>query len=163
MSQRIKFGFLRFQNNKRSLKKTKSKGTEEKGFSLIEVLIGIALIGIGLLSLAQMFYLGVMNNTKSDRLTQATFMAQQQIDFLRGLNAEELNNLAANRIDENIDVNGDGVIDVRRITQIVPAGFSYNVTVLVFSRERKDDDINSLAADPVRYHVRAAINTIISR
>jgi prepilin-type N-terminal cleavage/methylation domain-containing protein len=163
MSQRIKFAFLRFQNNKRSLKKTKSKGTEEKGFSLIEVLIGIALIGIGLLSLAQMFYLGVMNNTKSDRLTQATFMAQQQIDFLRGLNAEELNNLAANRIDENIDVNGDGVIDARRITQIVPAGFSYKVTVLVFSRERKDDDINNLAADPVRYHVRAAINTIISR
>lgn len=163
MSQRIKFGFLRFQNNKRSLKKTKSKGTEEKGFSLIEVLIGIALIGIGLLSLAQMFYLGVMNNTKSDRLTQATFLAQQQIDFLRGLNAQELNDLAANRIDENIDVNGDGVIDARRITQIVPAGFSYNVTVLVFSRERKDDDINNLAADPVRYRVRAAINTIISR
>ncbi len=145
------------------MKKTKSKGTEEKGFSLIEVLIGIALIGIGLLSLAQMFYLGVMNNTKSDRLTQATFLAQQQIDFLRGLNAQELNDLAANRIDENIDVNGDGVIDARRITQIVPAGFSYNVTVLVFSRERKDDDINNLAADPVRYRVRAAINTIISR
>jgi prepilin-type N-terminal cleavage/methylation domain-containing protein len=163
MSQRIKFAFFRYQNNKRSLKKTKSKGTEEKGFSLIEVLIGIALIGIGLLSLAQMFYYGVMNNTNSDRLTQATFLAQQQIDFLRGLNAEELNNLAANRIDENIDVNGDGVIDARRITQIVPAGFSYNVTVLVFSRERKDDDINNLAADPVRYRVRAAINTIISR
>jgi prepilin-type N-terminal cleavage/methylation domain-containing protein len=163
MSQRIKFGFLRFQNNKRSLKKIKSKGTEEKGFSLIEVLIGIALIGIGLLSLAQMFYLGVMNNTKSDRLTNATFMAQQQIDFLRGLNAQELNNLAANRIDENIDVNGDGVIDARRITQIVPAGFSYKVTVLVFSRERKNDNINDIAADPVRYHVRAAINTIISR
>jgi len=163
MSQRIKLVFFRFQKNKRSLKKTEPRGTEEKGFSLIEVLIGIVLIGVGLLSLAQMFYYGVMNNTNSDRLTHATFMAQQQIDFLRGLSAQELSNLAANRIDENIDVNGDGVIDVRRITQIVPVGFSYKVTVLVFSRERKNDNIDNLAADPVRYRVRAAINTIISR
>lgn len=163
MSQRIRFAFFRFQKNKRSLKKTKSRSKEGKGFSLIEVLIGMALIGVGLLSLAQMFYYGVMNNTNSDRLTQATFLAQQQIDFLRGLNAQELNALAVSKIDEKIDVNGDGVIDVRRITRIVPAGFSYKVTVLVFSRERQNDNIDNLSADPVRYRVRAAINTIISR
>jgi prepilin-type N-terminal cleavage/methylation domain-containing protein len=163
MSQRIKFRFFRFQKNKRSWKEIKSRGAEGKGFSLVEVLLGIALIGIALLSLAQMFYYGVMNNTNSDRLTQGTFLAQQQIDFLRGLNAEELNKLAANRIDENIDVNGDGVIDARRITQIVPEGFSYKVTVLVFSRERQSDNADDLVAEPIKYRVRAAINTIISR
>jgi prepilin-type N-terminal cleavage/methylation domain-containing protein len=145
------------------LKETESRGAEGKGFSFVEVLLGIALIGIALLSLAQMFYYGVMNNTNSDRLTQATFLAQQQIDFLRGLGAQELNDRAANRIDENIDVNGDGVIDARRITQIVPSGFSYKVTVLVFSRERQNDNADDLVAEPIRYHVRAAINTIISR
>jgi prepilin-type N-terminal cleavage/methylation domain-containing protein len=163
MRQRIKFGFLWFQKNKRSWKEAKSRGAEGKGFSLVEVLLGIALIGVALISLAQMFYYGVMNNTNSDRLTTATFLAQQQIDFLRGLNAQELNDLAVNRIDENIDVNGDGVIDARRITTIVPDGFSYKVSVLVFSRERQKDNADDLVAEPVKYRVRAAINTIISR
>jgi prepilin-type N-terminal cleavage/methylation domain-containing protein len=163
MSQRIKFGFFQFQKNKRSVKETKSTNGEGKGFSLIEVLLGIALIGVALISLAEMFYYGVMNNTNSDRLTQATFLAQQEIDFLRGLNAQELSDVASNRIDENIDVNGDGVIDARRITTIVPAGFSYKVTVLVFSRERQSDNADDLVAEPVKHRVRAAINTIISR
>jgi len=163
MSLRIKFRFFWFQKNKRSLKEIKSRGAEEKGFSLVEVLLGIALIGVALLGLVQMFYYGVMNNTNSDRLTQATFLAQQQIDFLRGLSAQELNVLAANQIDENIDVNSDGFIDARRITKIVPAGLSYKVTVFVFSKERQNDDVNNLVNEPIKYRVRAAINTVISR
>jgi prepilin-type N-terminal cleavage/methylation domain-containing protein len=152
------------RKNKSSLQEKKSEGSAKRnGFSLIEVVIGIAVIGIALLSLAQMFYYAVMNNANSDRMTNATFLAQQQIDFLRSLSGQELSNMAASPVDEKIDVNGDGVIDVRRITRLIPEGLSYRVRILVFSNERKDENINNLSDDPVKYRARAVINTIISR
>ncbi len=164
MRKRIKFAFFRFHNNKRFFQEKRFKeGRDRKGFSLIEVVIGIALIGVGLLSLAQMFYYGVMNNANSDRLTNATFMAQQHIDFLRNLSAHELNVLTTNPTDEKIDLNGDGVIDIRRITRVVPVGFTYRVRVLIFSREQRDTNVNLLLNNPIKYRVRAAISTIISR
>ena len=152
------------RKSKNPLQDKESEGSAKRnGFSLIEVVIGIAVIGIALLSLAQMFYYAVMNNTNSDRMTNATFLAQQQIDFLRSLNGQELSNMAASPVDETIDINGDGVIDFRRITRLTSEGLSYRVRILVFSNERKDENINNLSDDPVKYHARAVINTIISR
>jgi len=152
------------RKSKNPLQEKESEGSAKRnGFSLIEVVIGIAVIGIALLSLAQMFYYAVMNNTNSDRMTNATFLAQQQIDFLRSLNGQELSNMAASPVDETIDINGDGVIDFRRITRLTSEGLSYRVRILVFSNERKDENINNLSDDPVKYRARAVINTIISR
>jgi len=152
------------RKSKNPLQDKESEGSAKRnGFSLIEVVIGIAVIGIALLSLAQMFYYAVMNNTNSDRMTNATFLAQQQIDFLRSLNGQELSNMAASPVDETIDINGDGVIDFRRITRLTSEGLSYRVRILVFSNERKDENINNLSDDPVKYRARAVINTIISR
>jgi len=152
------------RKSKNPLQEKESEGSAKRnGFSLIEVVIGIAVIGIALLSLAQMFYYAVMNNTNSDRMTNATFLAQQQIDFLRSLNGQELSNMAAGPVDETIDINGDGVIDFRRITRLTSEGLSYRVRILVFSNERKDENINNLSDDPVKYRARAVINTIISR
>jgi len=137
--------------------------TKSKGFSMIEVVVGIALVGVALLGLAQLFCLSVMNNVRSDAMTNATFLAQQQIDFLRNLTADELYNLSLSPIDELMDINSDGIVDFRRLTQLVASGFYWNVRVLVFPGLQAQVAMDNLIASPAEYHVRADLNTIISR
>jgi prepilin-type N-terminal cleavage/methylation domain-containing protein len=139
------------------------KPSKEKGFSLVEILISIALMGFALLGLAQLFTYSVMNTTRSDKMTNATFLAQQQIDFLRNLPAEEFTNLSAAPLDESIDVNNDGRFDYRRITEIQTAGNSWNVRVYVFQGYRASTATGTLLLNPTDYNLRADISTIISR
>ena len=136
---------------------------KSKGFSMIEVVVGIALVGVALLGLAQLFCLSVMNNARSDAMTNAVFLAQQQIDFLRNLSADELHNLSLSPIDELMDINSDGTVDYRRVTQIAASGFYWNVRVLVFPALQAQAALDNLIANPSDYQVRADINTVISR
>lgn len=133
------------------------------GFSLVEILVAIALMGLTLLGLAQLFTYSVMNNARAEKMTNATFLAQQQIDFLRNLPAEEFTNLSAAPLDESIDVNNDGTFDYRRITQVQAAGNSWNVRVLVFQGLQGGVAVGNLIQNPSDYYVRADISTIVSR
>ena len=131
---------------------------KEKGFSLLETLVALFLLAIALLAIAQLFILGILNNAQSDVVTNANFLAQQEIDLLRNLDLNNLNSLMANSpITENLDVNGDGRTDYRRVTTISlfqgqPAQFF--VRVRVFS-------ILNPVGDPNRPKVD--IRTVISR
>jgi len=146
--------------NMRSLRTNK----RYQGFTLIEVLICIALIALALLGLAEIFTLSVLNNMRSDRMTNANFLAQQQVDFLRNLTSSELATLFLNQtIDEPLDVNNDSTLDYRRITLVRPTGNNYEVRVLVFSAEQINTDIDSLIQNPDRYRVKARLITLISR
>lgn len=157
-----------------------SKQGKRAGFTLLEVVIGIALIAIAVLGLAEMFTLSVLNNMKSDRITTASFLAQQRVDVLRTLTIAELDNFTNNPSidlnndgtadlakDELIDINGDRQNDYRRLTEIQPSaqimGATWDVRVLVFSAEQNAAAQASLIGDPQRYRVRARLNTIISR
>lgn len=135
----------------------------KKGFSLLEVVIGIALVGIALLGLAQLFTYSVMNNARSDRMTNSTFLAQEQVDTLRNLTSTELNVLTAGTIDEQIDVNSDGTYDFRRLTQVQTSGTNWSVRVLVFSEAQFGVDATLLLQNPSKYKVKADVNTLISR
>ena len=146
-----------------SLDNNSRNDTKSKGFSMIEVVVGIALVGVALLGLAQLFCLSVMNNARSDAMTNAIFLAQQQIDFLRNLSAEELQNLSESPIDEQIDINSDGLVDYRRITQLQTSGFYWNVSVLVFPGLQAGVALENLLANPSEYQIRANMSTIISR
>jgi len=155
------------------------KDKKKQGFTLIEAVIGIALVAIAVLGLAEMFTLSVMNNLRSDRITSASFLAQQQIDVLRNLTGQEIGNFYAsvNGIDLNfppdsildimkdepIDLNGDSKYDYRRLTRIQPLGTSWQIEVLVFSSEQMTIPQASLLGDPTNYRVRAGVSTIISR
>lgn len=146
-----------------SLDNNSRNETKSKGFSMIEVVVGIALVGVALLGLAQLFCLSVMNNARSDAMTNATFLAQQQIDFLRNLSADELYNLSLSPIDELMDINSDGTVDFRRVTQLAASGFYWNVRVLVFPALQAQVALDHLIANPSDYQVRADISTVISR
>lgn len=153
--------------NKKMIKKkrfAKRRETgKEEGFSLVEVMVGMVITAVALLSLVQMFYLSCMNNVRSDRKTYATFLAQQKVDFLRNFTGEELQVLSQNLIDDQIDLNNDGIIDARRLTRITPSGLFWKVRVIVFSGEQANTASDSLEGDPRRYKVRADIRTVISR
>lgn len=158
--------------------KRQNKNTE-RGFTLIEAVLGIALLAIAILGLAEVFTLSVLNNLRSDRITNASFLAQQQVDSLRTLTVQELADFhsSTNGIDLSnppdgtldvmkdgtIDLNGDGKMDYRRLVQIQPLGTSWEVEVLVFSSEQLGVPRATLLGDPARYRVRARMSTIISR
>jgi prepilin-type N-terminal cleavage/methylation domain-containing protein len=146
-----------------SLDNNSRNDAKSKGFSMIEVVVGIALVGVALLGLAQLFCLSVMNNARSSAMTNSIFLAQQQIDFLRNLSADELHNLSLSPIDELMDINNDGSVDFRRITQLQTSGFSWNVRVMVFSGLQAQVAMDNLIASPSEYRVRADVSTIISR
>ena len=144
--------------------KTKKRS---RGFSLIEVLVGLFLVAVAVLGLAELFLAAVANNLKADRVANATFLAQQQIDWLRGFTFEELNAYAGTTIesrDEIIDLNLDGTNDYRRITDFRIAADTYQVRIFVYSAEKFGIvSPAELIADTDLHRPRALITTIITR
>ncbi len=136
-------------------------GRSKKGFSLIEVLVSMALVAIAMLGLAQLFVLSIVNNSQADRMTNAVFLAQQQIEQLRTFTNDELS--ALNTIDELMDLNLDTTYDYRRITRVQLSGLAYEVRILVFAGEQEGVETAALVADPLAYRARADMTTLISR
>lgn len=56
-----------------------------KGFTLIEVLVGLIILSIGLLGIAGMQITSVKGNSFSNNLTQASFVAQDRLEHLKNL------------------------------------------------------------------------------
>lgn len=139
------------------------KKTSKKGFSLIEALVGIALMAIAALGLAQLFTYSILVNSRADEISNATFLAQQKIDFLRGLTATELNLLTTGKMDEIIDQNNDGTYDYRRITELQLVIDRWEVKVIVFPGEQLGKSADVLFQNPAQYHAMANISTVISR
>jgi type IV pilus assembly protein PilV len=57
----------------------------KKGFTLIEVLVGLVILAIGLLAIAGMQLSSVKGNSFSSNLTQASVLAQDRLEVLRSL------------------------------------------------------------------------------
>jgi type IV pilus assembly protein PilV len=58
---------------------------DKRGFTLIEMLIGLVLLAIGLLAIAGMQIKSVKGNSFSNNLTQASILAQDRLEGLRQL------------------------------------------------------------------------------
>ncbi|MCJ7682538.1 MAG: prepilin-type N-terminal cleavage/methylation domain-containing protein [Candidatus Aminicenantes bacterium] len=135
---------------------------KDEGFSLIEVLISMVLIAVAMLGLAQLFTYSIQSNSRADKMTSSTFLAQQQIDALRSLTSEELSALSS-PLDEALDVNGDGTIDFRRVTALQSSGTQWDIKVLLFPGSQTGATVTNLLQNPQQYHLRAEMGTIISR
>jgi prepilin-type N-terminal cleavage/methylation domain-containing protein len=57
----------------------------KEGFSLIEVLISLVFLAIGLLAIASLQVTSVRGNFFSNNLMQATYAAQDRLEFLKNL------------------------------------------------------------------------------
>lgn len=139
----------------------------ERGFSLMEALVGIFLIGVAVIGLAQVFLVAITNNLRADRIANATFLAQQQIDWLRGFTLDELiaySGTALESRDEIMDLNVDGQNDYRRVTLFTEDQDTFRVQVLVYSAENVNvAGTGTLIGDMARYRPRAMISTLITR
>ena len=144
-----------------------NKQKHHRGFSLIEVLVGLFLVAVAVLGLAELFLAAVANNLKADRVANATFLAQQQIDWLRGFTFDELNAYAVTTLesrDELIDLNLDATNDYRRITDFRIAGDTFQVRIYIYSAEKFGIASPAvLIADTDLHRPRALITTIITR
>ncbi len=56
-----------------------------KGFTLVEVLIGLIILAIGILAIAGMQIASIKGTSFSNNLTQASVIAQERLEFLKGL------------------------------------------------------------------------------
>ncbi|MBP1770775.1 MAG: hypothetical protein H6P96_1393 [Candidatus Aminicenantes bacterium] len=143
------------------------KRNGDRGFTLIEVLVSLFLVGVAVIGLAQLFLVAVANNLKADRVANATFLAQQQIDWLRGFTVDELDIYTSTPLasrDEFLDINQDLTNDFRRITGMNRVGDIFQVTIHVYSIEKVGGlTAAAVLADPVHYRPRALISTLIVR
>ena len=55
----------------------------KKGFTLIELLVGMIILAIGILGIAGMQLTSVKGNYFSNHLTQASYIAQDRLEFLK--------------------------------------------------------------------------------
>jgi len=147
------------------MKRTKLRSA----FTFIEVIILLALVTVVIVSLIQLFSLSVLQNLRANEMSNAIFLAQQQIDYLRTLTSEELasfpSSLRGESADELLDLNLDGTVDFRRLTKIDVSmdGLGFDVRVLVFPASAVNKNRDELLNQPERYRVRAQIQTLITR
>lgn len=137
--------------------------TKEEGFTLVETLVGVVLVAIAMLGLVQLILLSIANNTRADRMSNAVFLARQQIEQLRLLTSEELVTMVGAPLDEQLDLNQDGTLDYRRITTLQQSGIFYEARVLIFAADKMSESAGTLLADPEAHRARADITSLISR
>ncbi|NOX33908.1 MAG: prepilin-type N-terminal cleavage/methylation domain-containing protein [Deltaproteobacteria bacterium] len=91
----------------------KPKAKYQDGFGLIEVLIAMAVLSIGLLSIAALQTSAIRGNAKSNNLTERTTAASNHIEYLLNLpfTDPDLTAGAHNPEGDGIDNDGDGVTD----------------------------------------------------
>jgi prepilin-type N-terminal cleavage/methylation domain-containing protein len=111
----------------------------KKGFSLIEVLVGLVLLAIGLLAIAGMQITSVRGNFFSSNMTQASILAQDRLETLKNLAYADAALTVGNHNDGLIP----GSIFTRDYDVLVIAGTTMlNITVRVRWRDTSDHTIS---------------------
>jgi type IV pilus assembly protein PilV len=116
---------------------------DKKGFTLIEVLIGLVLLAIGLLAIAGMQITSIKGNFFSSNMTQASILAQDLLESLRQL---DYNDPAL-----SVGTHDDGTIGTifsrQYSVSLVPGAVMVNITVTV---NWKDSSSHSISFSTVR-------------
>lgn len=71
---------------------------DKKGFTIIEVLMAMAIFAIGFLAIGKMLMYTTRNNTSGNFMTQATMIAREQMEYLKTLPIDDMSDQC---LDEN--------------------------------------------------------------
>jgi type IV pilus assembly protein PilV len=82
------------------------KKMNKKGFTLIEVLIGLIILSVGLLAIAGMQITAVRGNFFSHYMTQASYAAQDRLELLNNLSVGSTELQAGNHNDGTTTISG---------------------------------------------------------
>ena len=77
--------------------------SNQNGFSLIEILIAMAILALAMLAAASMQFSSIRNNASGNMVTQANMLAKAQMEVLK--NTSDITTLA-NGVENNIDADG---------------------------------------------------------
>lgn len=77
------------------------------GFTLIEILVALAIFSIGILAVAKMQIWNVNNNSNSNITTIATMLAREKLEWMKSLDLSDSNMATGADADNPIDANGD--------------------------------------------------------
>ena len=100
-----------------------------RGFTLIEVLVSTLLLAIGVLAMVRLFPTASIVNARADRISQATILAEDKIEQIRSMGYDSLKNL----ISAGADVNAQ---DKFEITPLLLA-YDYDPTGKKYKKIRK--------------------------
>ena len=87
------------------------KISDEKGFSLIEILIAITVFAIGILAVGKMQIAAIKGNSFANDLTKATTLAQDRMEKLIGLPYEIDPTVNTDPLDDTNPPNGPAGLD----------------------------------------------------
>jgi len=128
------------------------RNRKEKGISLIEVLVTMFLLAVVLLTLDSVFIYGLKLLSRSKQVTLATQIAQEEMEFIRNQNFDDILILDSSFTHENLSslLNGQGILaiedgpgdDIKKITASVAWDYRGN----------------QMRKDVVTYMTRSGIN-----
>jgi len=96
------------------VKAIQNQKNSQKGFSLIEVLIAVFILGIVSVTLISVFIYGFNVVFKTRQVTIATQIAQEEVELVRNMNYDDILLLGSTYSHDNLSdlVNGAGVLSL---------------------------------------------------
>lgn len=126
-----------------------SRNTHEKGFTLLELTIAIAVLSVGLLAVASMVHMVIHSNRMSRNLTTATNLIQSKIDELRVGDYADIADEDEYDLDED-EVAGNGIFDraVSVTENFTPAVKIIEVSVSWSDQNPRNVSMRTMIAGP---------------
>ncbi len=116
----------------------------ERGFTLVETLVAIAIITVALVGIFQLLGVTVLSNVDSRNRSIATHFAEQQLESVRNTPFSSLTSVSATS-DSALDLLGNGATWERTVTAVGSAGVMKGITVTVRWKQQKSGQTLSLS------------------